>query len=55
MPEASARAYLRDLPEVELHLLDGGKWALETNPAEVVGYVRHFLMRVHSVRSTSHG
>lgn len=23
--------YLRDLPEAELHLLDGGHWALETN------------------------
>jgi pimeloyl-ACP methyl ester carboxylesterase len=24
MPEGSARAYLRDLPDAELHLLDGG-------------------------------
>jgi pimeloyl-ACP methyl ester carboxylesterase len=27
MPEGSARAYLRDLPDAELHLLDGGHWA----------------------------
>ena len=29
MPEKSARAYLRDLPDAELHLLDGGHWLLE--------------------------
>ena len=28
MPEASARAYLRDLPQAELQLLDGGHWLL---------------------------
>ena len=31
MPEGAARAYLRDLPDAELHLLDGGHWLLETN------------------------
>jgi pimeloyl-ACP methyl ester carboxylesterase len=46
MPEASARAYLRDLPKAELHLLDGGHWLLETNLREVVGLVRDFLSRV---------
>ena len=48
MPAAAARAYLRDLPEAELHLLDGGHWALETNLDEIVGLVRDFLSRVHS-------
>ena len=47
MPEASARAYLRDLPDAELHLLDGGHWLLETNLDEVVALVRDFLGRVH--------
>ncbi|MEU4385582.1 alpha/beta hydrolase [Promicromonospora sp. NPDC023805] len=47
MPEGSARAYLRDLPDAELHLLDGGHWLLETNLDEVVGLVRDFLGRVH--------
>jgi pimeloyl-ACP methyl ester carboxylesterase len=47
MPEASARAYLRDLPEAELHLLDGGHWLLETNLDEVVARARDFLGRVH--------
>jgi pimeloyl-ACP methyl ester carboxylesterase len=48
MPEGSARAYLRDLPDAELHLLDGGHWALETHLAEVVALVRDFLGRVHA-------
>jgi pimeloyl-ACP methyl ester carboxylesterase len=40
MPEGSARAYLRDLPDAELHLLDGGHWALETNLNEIVALAR---------------
>ncbi|MCP3138313.1 alpha/beta fold hydrolase [Pyxidicoccus xibeiensis] len=47
MPEAAARAYLRDLPDAELHLLDGGHWALETNLDEVVTLARRFLERVY--------
>jgi pimeloyl-ACP methyl ester carboxylesterase len=49
MPEASARAYLRDLPKAELHLLDGGHWLLETNLSEVVALTRNFLSRVESL------
>jgi pimeloyl-ACP methyl ester carboxylesterase len=45
MPEPSARAYLRDLPDAELHLLDGGHWLLETNLPEVVSLTRDFLDR----------
>lgn len=48
MPEGAARAYLRDLPEAELHLLDGGHWALETNLGEIVALIRGFLGRVHA-------
>jgi pimeloyl-ACP methyl ester carboxylesterase len=48
MPEGSARAYLRDLPRAELHLLDGGHWALETNLGEIVALTRDFLGRVHT-------
>jgi pimeloyl-ACP methyl ester carboxylesterase len=48
MPEASARAYLRDLPDAELHLLDAGHWALETNLHEIVALSRDFLCRVHA-------
>ncbi|WDV50810.1 alpha/beta hydrolase [Streptomyces coeruleorubidus] len=47
MPEGAARAYLRDLPDAELHLLDGGHWLLETHLEEVVALVRDFLDRVH--------
>jgi pimeloyl-ACP methyl ester carboxylesterase len=47
MPEASARAYLRDLPDAELHLLDGGHWLLETNLDQAVDLTRGFLNRVH--------
>jgi pimeloyl-ACP methyl ester carboxylesterase len=48
MPENSARAYLRDLPDAELHLLEsGGHWLLETHLDEVVALVRDFLGRVH--------
>lgn len=49
MPEASARAYLRDLPDAELHLFaDGGHWLLETHLAEVVPLMRDFLSRHHA-------
>ena len=47
MPEESARAYMRDLPEAEPHLLDGGHWLLETSLEEVVPLVRDFLGRNH--------
>ena len=47
MPEGAARAYLRDLPDAELHLLDGGHWLLETCLDEVVERMRDFLGRVH--------
>jgi pimeloyl-ACP methyl ester carboxylesterase len=46
MPEPAARAYLRDVPDAELHLLDAGHWALETHFDEIVGLVRDFLGRV---------
>lgn len=45
MPEKSARSYLRDLPDAELHVLDGGHWLLETHLDEVVPLVRNFLGR----------
>ena len=47
MPEGAARAYLRDLPDAELHLLEGGHWLLETHLQEVVARCREFLSRVH--------
>jgi pimeloyl-ACP methyl ester carboxylesterase len=46
MPEAAARAYLRDLPDAELHLFeDAGHWLLETHLSEAVPLLRDFLAR----------
>ncbi len=45
MPEPSARAYLRDLPDAELHLMDGGHWLLEVALEETAGLIRDFLER----------
>jgi pimeloyl-ACP methyl ester carboxylesterase len=48
MPETSARAYLRDLPDAELHLFeDAGHWLLETHLEPAVALTRDFLGRVH--------
>jgi pimeloyl-ACP methyl ester carboxylesterase len=48
MPAAAARAYLRDLPNAELHLLnDAGHWLLETHLQEAATLIRDFLSRVH--------
>jgi len=44
MPETSARAYHRDLPDAPLHLLDGGHWLLETHLTEVVPLLEDFLL-----------
>ena len=43
MPEKSARAYHRDLPDAPLHVLGGGHWLLETHLGEVVPLVEDFL------------
>ncbi|MGW3246208.1 alpha/beta fold hydrolase [Streptomyces sp. NPDC001070] len=43
---AGARAFLNDLPEAEVHLLDTGHFALESHLDAIAGYVRGFLGRV---------
>jgi pimeloyl-ACP methyl ester carboxylesterase len=49
MPAAAARAYLSDLPDAELNLLDeAGHWLLETHLDEAVTLSRDFLARVHA-------
>ncbi len=40
-----AEAYLRDLPEAELHLIDAGHFALETHVEEIAVLIRDFLGR----------
>jgi pimeloyl-ACP methyl ester carboxylesterase len=47
MPEEAGRAWLRDLPEAELHMLDGGHWLLETCLEEAVALTKDFLGRKH--------
>lgn len=42
---AGAQAYLRDLPDAELHLLDAGHFALETHGEEIAAHIRDFLRR----------
>ncbi|MGW2659946.1 alpha/beta fold hydrolase [Nocardia tengchongensis] len=43
-----ARAYLRDLPDAELHLLDAGHFALDTHGPEIAALIREFLARTGS-------
>lgn len=44
-PEPGARAYLRDLPDAELHLYDTGHFALETHLPEIAPLIADFLDR----------
>ncbi|HEX5661427.1 MAG TPA: alpha/beta hydrolase [Polyangiales bacterium] len=47
MPEPSARAYLRDLPDAQLHVLEGaGHWLLETHLEQALPLLRDFLSDV---------
>jgi pimeloyl-ACP methyl ester carboxylesterase len=40
-----AEAYKKDLPKAEIHLVDGGHFALEEYHAEIAEYIRLFLSR----------
>ncbi|HEY4094655.1 MAG TPA: alpha/beta hydrolase [Baekduia sp.] len=44
-PEAGARAYLDDLPDAELHLLDTGHFATATHSREIAELIAAFLTR----------
>jgi pimeloyl-ACP methyl ester carboxylesterase len=39
---AGAEAYRKDLDHVELHMLNAGHFALETNASEIAGFIRDF-------------
>jgi pimeloyl-ACP methyl ester carboxylesterase len=41
---AGARAYLHDLPEAELHLLDTGHFALEEDHEAIAAHIRRFIL-----------
>jgi pimeloyl-ACP methyl ester carboxylesterase len=53
-PAEGARAYLKDLPRAELHLLDTGHFALEDQGDEIARLMRAFLGRtfVQDAKST---
>jgi len=53
-PPEGVRAYLRDLPEAELHLLDTGHFATATHDEELAGLIGDFLDR-HVTDTTSVG
>jgi len=42
---AGAEPYKRDIPAAEVHMLDTGHFALETNGAELAALIRDFLGR----------
>ena len=44
-PTSGALAYLKDLPDAELHLLDTGHFALEDKGAEIAALMKDFLSR----------
>lgn len=54
-PPEGARAYLRDLPDAELHLLDTGHFALEDQGDALVGLIRDFLDRRMAANRPSDG
>ncbi|CAM5667160.1 MULTISPECIES: alpha/beta fold hydrolase [Streptomyces] len=41
-----ARAFRRDLPDAEIHLLESGHFALESHLEEIAGHIRGFLARI---------
>lgn len=43
MPEAAGRAYLRDLPDAEIHMFDAGHWLLETHLDEATSRMATFF------------
>ncbi|WP_437605082.1 alpha/beta hydrolase [Sorangium sp. So ce834] len=43
---AGAKAYLRDLPDAELHLLDAGHFAVEERPVEIAQHIARFMERL---------
>nr|WP_238992282.1 alpha/beta hydrolase [Jiangella ureilytica] len=48
LPVEAGAAYLDDLPDAELHVVnDAGHWLIETHLGELVALTRDFLGRVH--------
>jgi pimeloyl-ACP methyl ester carboxylesterase len=49
-PEAGARAYLADVPDAELHLLDAGHFALDDHLDIIANLIRDFIVRHSATR-----
>jgi pimeloyl-ACP methyl ester carboxylesterase len=47
---AGARAYLKDLPNAELHMINAGHFAVEEKPVEIAQYIHSFLSRMPLAR-----
>lgn len=48
LPRAGARAYLADMPDAELHLLEGAHFLLDEQVENVAGLIRGFIQRYAS-------
>jgi pimeloyl-ACP methyl ester carboxylesterase len=48
---AEAEAYRRDVPNAEIHVLDGGHFALDDQPEETTTLIRGFLDRTFQART----
>jgi pimeloyl-ACP methyl ester carboxylesterase len=48
---AGAQAFLRDLPQAELHLLEAGHFALEEKSDVIANHIREFLISSEEGRS----
>jgi pimeloyl-ACP methyl ester carboxylesterase len=46
-------AYRRDVPNAEVHIVDGGHFALDTAADEIAALVRNFLLAPQSSKSHS--
>ena len=42
---AGAEAFRADVPDVEIHMLDTGHFALETHAGEIAGLIAGFMTR----------
>ncbi|WP_211210045.1 alpha/beta fold hydrolase [Propionispira raffinosivorans] len=52
---AGAKAYQRDIPSTEVHMLDTGHFALETHAVEISELIRNFLKRISVTDDNSQG
>lgn len=48
-----AKAYLKDLPKAELHLIDAGHFAVEEEPVEIAKYILNFMERITAPTGSS--